>query len=226
MLKAASQRLYRLIVAAIETGCRQGELLSLQWEDVSLERRELRIRAEKAKDREDRYIPISTRLHTVLEMTQYDPAGHRFDGEHFVFGDEVGRRIASPKKTWETAVLKAHGHKPAWAKRGSHRLLPDSQDAYRKIDLHFHDLRHEAGNRWLEKGMPLHHVKELLGHASISTTDTYLNAGRIHLQDSMRRLDQAMSSGKSGTNVAQQGATEQPLVRQPPEDTGGKLLIN
>ena len=37
--------------------------------------------------------------------------------------------------------------------------------------------------------MPLHHVKELLGHASISTTDTYLNAGRIHLHESMRRVD-------------------------------------
>jgi integrase len=35
------------------------------------------------------------------------------------------------------------------------------------IDLHFHDLRHEAGSRWLEAGIPLHHVKELLGHATL-----------------------------------------------------------
>ena len=52
-------------------------------------------------------------------------------------------------------------------------------DAYRAIDLRFHDLRHEAGSRWLEAGMPLHHVKELLDHASIATTDTYLNAARM-----------------------------------------------
>ena len=31
-------------------------------------------------------------------------------------------------------------------------------------------------------------MKELLGHANISTTDTYLNAGRVHLHESMLRL--------------------------------------
>ena len=40
--------------------------------------------------------------------------------------------------------------------------------------------------------MPFYHVKDLLGHASISTTDTNLNAGRIHLQDSMGRVDAGM----------------------------------
>ena len=46
-----------------------------------------------------------------------------------------------------------------------------------------------GSGHWLEAGIPLHHVKELLGHASISTTDTYLNAGRIHLHESMRKVD-------------------------------------
>jgi integrase len=52
-------------------------------------------------------------------------------------------------------------------------------------DLHFHDLRHEAGSRLLEAGWPIHHVKEMLGHANLS----YLNAGRMGLQDSMQRFD-------------------------------------
>ena len=38
--------------------------------------------------------------------------------------------------------------------------------------------------------MPLHHVKELLGHANIKTTDTYLNATRIGLQESMRNYEE------------------------------------
>ena len=37
--------------------------------------------------------------------------------------------------------------------------------------------------------MTLHHVKELLIHASISTADTYLNAPRVHLHESMLRLE-------------------------------------
>jgi site-specific recombinase XerD len=52
-------------------------------------------------------------------------------------------------------------------------------------------LRHEAGSRWLEAGVPLHHIKELLGHANISQTDTYLNAGRVALHDSIKRFGRA-----------------------------------
>ena len=37
--------------------------------------------------------------------------------------------------------------------------------------------------------MPFHHVKEMLRHANISQTDTYLNAGRMGLHDSMKRFD-------------------------------------
>ena len=222
VLQAASLRLYRLIVAGLETGCRQGELLSLQWQDVNLARREFRIRAVNAKDREDRDIPMSNRVKAVLEMARHDPTGHEYQPEAYVFGDEVGRRARSPKKAWETAVLKAHGQQPRWTK-GKNSLAAESRIAYREIDLHFHDLRHEAGSRWLEKSMPLHHIKELLGHASISTTDTYLNAGRIHLQDSMRRLDEL---GKSGTHVTQGHGIEPPLVRQQKQDDDRNSVIN
>ena len=196
LLQVAPPRLYRLIVAAIDTGCREGELLKLQMKDVYFTRRELRIRAPNAKNRRDRYIPISARLMAVLEMAKHDPAGHPFGPEAYVFGNEVGHRIESPKKSWMTAVLKAHGHTPRWVKSA---LAPESRAAYSEINLTFHDLRHEAGSWWLEAGMPLHHVKELLGHANISTTDTYLNAGRVHLQESMRKVEAARSVAINAT---------------------------
>ena len=144
LLTTAAPRLYQLIVAALETGCRLGELLSLLWQDVDLTGREMIIRAVNAKGKKHRHIPISRRLLAVLEMAQHDPAGHRFGPEAFVFGDEIGQRVSSPKKAWETAVLKAHGHTPEWVK-GSNTLAPGSRSGYREIDLRFHDLRHEAG---------------------------------------------------------------------------------
>lgn len=70
-------------------------------------------------------------------------------------------------------------------------LAPHSRAAVRAIDLHFHDLRHEAGCRWLEAGWPIHHVQEMLGHANLSQTSTYLHAAEMGLQDSMRRFDEA-----------------------------------
>ena len=198
LLAVSAPGLYRLVVAAIETGCRQGELLALQWLDVDLNRKELMVRAENAKDDEHRYIPISRRLRAVLEMARHDPAGHVHGPTAYVFGNRVGRRVSSPKKAWETAVLKAHGHTPVWVK-GAHRLAPASRAAYQAVDLKFHDLRHEAGSRWLEAGIPLSHVKALLGHANIATTDTYLNADRVHLHESMERAE-ARRSGKQVAN--------------------------
>jgi hypothetical protein len=38
------------------------------------------------------------------------------------------------------------------------RSSPESEAAYRAINLHFHDLRHEAGSRLIEGGWPVHHV--------------------------------------------------------------------
>jgi len=73
--------------------------------------------------------------------------------------------------------------------RKNGKLSPESRAALRMIDLPFHDLRHEAGSRWLEAAWPIHHVKEMLGHANISQTDTYLNVGRMGLHESMKRFD-------------------------------------
>ena len=76
-------------------------------------------------------------------------------------------RCGHAKKTWESTVLKAHGHSPEWVKG---KLSPASRAALRQIDLHFHDLRHEAASRLLEAGWPLQHVQAMCGHADAKTT--------------------------------------------------------
>jgi integrase len=195
-------RLSGLIVAALETGARRGELLGLQWGDVSLERRELLIRAENAKDAEIRRLPLSSRILAVLEIAQTDPAGQVYPPTAFVFGS-FGQRVASVKKAWETCVLRANGHEPTWVSGG--KLSPESRVALRSVDLHFHDLRHEAGSRWLESGVPLHHIKELLGHANISQTDTYLNAGRVALHESIKRFDATRGEGPADASTDLRG---------------------
>ena len=102
-----------------------------------------------------------------------------------MFG-ELGERLGSIKKAWETAVLKAHGVKPEWV---GGKLSAACRERLRRIDLHFHDLRREAGSRWHEGGFQLHEVRDLLGHANVSQTDTYLSARIVGLQEAMRRFD-------------------------------------
>ena len=116
-------------------------------------------------------------------------------------------------------MLRAYGHDPKWARGG--KLTRASSAALAAIDLHFHDLRHEAGSRWLEAGMPLHHVKEILGHANISQTDTYLNAGRIALQESMMRFD-----ASRGKVVAKASTIEHRLLSHDDDDGKPKSRLH
>jgi integrase len=150
----AGIRLQWLIIAAIETGCRAGELLALHWGDTSMERRTVLVRGvedDAKKTGRSRLLSMSARLSAVLEMACLDPVGRAYPPAACVFG-ELGKRQRSIKKAWETAVLKAHGHEPGWV-NGS---FAPARAALQAVDLHFDDLMHEAGCRWLEKGWPLH----------------------------------------------------------------------
>ena len=83
------------------------------------------------------------------------------------------------------------------------------------VDLHFHDLRREAGSRWLEGGVPLHVVRDWLGHANISQTSTYL-AG------TQRTQHDAMTAYEDRLATLQRLATEDGKGHpQPPQEAAG-----
>ncbi len=230
LLAAAEPHLRAVIIAALETCCRQGELLSLRWADVSLARGEIVLRPEHTKDREKRLIPISSRLRAVLETRRHDPDGQPFPPMAYVFGDEIGRRVGNVRRAWQTVVLRAHGHQPVWIwkkkggpnDKGSTRLSPESEAAYRAVDLHFHDLRHEAGSRLLEAGWPVHHVQHMLGHASLQQTSTYLNATLRGLHESMRTFEEARNSCKFVASTPVRG--HRPTRKQAPTSNGKSLI--
>jgi integrase len=164
-------RLRPIVEAAIETGCRRGELLSLQWwqvKDLNGGTPRLDLPAAKTKTKRDRVVPISGRLKGILEMRRNDPAGEPHGPQAYVFGDEIGRRIRSIKTAWRLTCRRAQ-----------------------IADLHFHDLRREAGSRWLEGGVPLQIVREWLGHANISQTSTYLESTLTGQHEAMRRFETA-----------------------------------
>jgi integrase len=199
LLQAATPALQRLIIGALETGMRLGELRDLRWHDVSLPRRELRVRAETSKTETSRDVVMSDRLAGALEMARTGPDGKEFGPFDFVFGD-VGQKFGSIKKAWATTVLKAHGYTPKWIEHG--KLSPECRAALRNINLRFHDLRHEAGSRLIESGMPAHEVQAQLGHADLSQTTTYLNTTLERRKASMRRADEARARCKPVANEA------------------------
>lgn len=167
LLAAANPHLRALIVAMLDTACRPGELLSLQWADVSLERKEMVVRAEKAKTRTARIIPLSMRLIAVLEMRRLDPSGRKFGPSAFVSGNAVGERVKSVRTAWANAVEKAG-----------------------LTGVQLRDLRHESGSRFDEAGVPINYVSKLLGHSSLTTTTKYLNIQRRELHRAVAQLEE------------------------------------
>ncbi len=172
LLQAATPHLRDLIIAMLDTCCRPGELLSLQWGDVDFGRREIAIRRTKAKTRRARLAPISSRLLAVLEMRRLSPSGQVFGSDAYVFGDEVGQRRKSVRTAWENA----------------------SEVAGLK-GFHLGDLRHEAASRFEEAGVPVSHVSKLLGHGSLTTTTRYLSRTRRMMHQAVQKLEDAQ--GKS-----------------------------
>lgn len=123
--------------------------------------------------------------------------------------------MRSVQRAWQACQLKTHGVPVVFAKRPHDgtdrrghrrqggRVDQDGREALERLDLHFHDLRREAGSRWMEGGMPLHVVQQLLGHADARTTSIYLNATRTGLHESMRRFEDFR---QSSTNRPQDAA--------------------
>lgn len=187
-------RLRPIVEAALETGCRRGELLSLQWwqvkdlDDVSPR---LDLPASKTKTARDRVVPISGRLKAILEMRRNDPAGEPHGPQAYVFGDEIGRRTRSIKTAWRLTCRRA-----------------------KIVDLHFHDLRREAGSRWLDGGVPLQVVRDWLGHTNISQTSTYLDSTLTGQHEAMRRFE-----GARALKLEHQKQLAEALVQ--PGATGG-----
>ena len=76
--------------------------------------------------------------------------------------------------------------------------------------------RHEGASRLLEAGWPLHHVQEMLGHASLEQTSTYLNVQRGGLRDSMRKSD---ALAQRCNSVAISAEIEPPIAENEDEAT-------
>jgi integrase len=135
---------------------------------------------EALKNDKTRRVPITPRLMELLEQ-------RRFVGpDGYVFGDERGGLVEDIKKPWGTVNLIAHGYRPEWTVGGN--LSKKCWGHLRKVNLHWHDLRHEALSRLGESGeLTDHELMEIAGHANLSTTQRYLNTRIERLKQGVLR---------------------------------------
>ncbi len=157
----------------LDTCCRPGELLSLQWFQVDWDRNEIFLPGDKTKsgklrrdDSGERWIPMTQRVRALLDMRKLDLNGQEWPADKYVFGNAAGEPITSVKTAWKLACRRAG-----------------------IVGLQLRDLRREAASTLLEGHAPDHAVKDILGHANIRTTSTYLATTRRGLHEVMRRFE-------------------------------------
>jgi hypothetical protein len=120
---------------------------------------------------------------------------------------------------WQSIVLKAHGHTATWNPRLNYQGLSDeSQEMFRRINLRWHDLRHEYASRLVEHGVPLAQVRDLLGHASITTTERYDNQTLANLQVAAAKLERGLGFAVAATPTA--GSESRPYPTRPDAPSG------
>jgi integrase len=169
------------IIGALDTGCRRGEMMKVQNKHVDWRHRWIRILKEHSKTDVARVIPFeqASRLEQLLRRRAF------LGPDAFVFGDATtGGYVRTFRSAWETVLLLANDIEPTRPARGQR---PSNRKALAQINLHWHDLRHEALSRLADDGVPDHELQMLAGHASITTTQRYMNARADSLAESMRQ---------------------------------------
>jgi integrase len=98
LLRAAPEHLQRIILCALHTGMRRGEILTERWEDIDFDNRILHVSHSKTPEGEAREIPLTNRLYELLRSSRQ----HR--GPVFTYHGDPIRII---KTTWASSLRRS-----------------------------------------------------------------------------------------------------------------------
>jgi integrase len=143
LLQNAIPYLQDLICFALNTGLRIGEIFSLRWSNVDLQKGILAVFASKTQT--IREIPINSETRRVLEAWNLNKKN-----ENVFYNPQTGKPFVDLKTGFALACEKSGISGVTW-----------------------HTLRHTFASRLVNSGVDIVTVKELLGHSSISVTMRY-----------------------------------------------------
>lgn len=140
---------------ALETAMRRGELLSLQWENINLDRRTAYL--PDTKNGEARTVPLSSRAVAIFKGLPKPHRGPVFPITPMSLRKGFTRGIARARAKYEEDCM-ASGSTP------SPSFL---------ADVHFHDTRHEAASRLAEKLSNVLELSAVTGHKDLRMLKRY-----------------------------------------------------
>jgi len=145
-------QLHMLVVLALSTGARHGELINLRWSDVDWQRRVITLHNTKNKER--RLLPL---VHYALQLME------EHNKVRNIASDLVFPSPSHPMKSWDS--------RSAWL---SVLKKTDIQD------FRFHDLRHSAASYLAMNGASLAEIAEVLGHKTLQMVKRYAHLSEAH----------------------------------------------
>jgi integrase len=187
--------LYPILLCAVRTGLRQGELMGLQWEDVDFRGRFIEVRRGVV-----RHQVTTTKTHKIRRV---DMSPQLTDTLQRVKEVRQLEAMAQGKQMPEWVFL-SHTGEP-WAdqtlRRGFYWCLETA--SIRRV--RFHDLRHTFASLLIQQGANPKYIQEQLGHGSIQVTmDIY---GHLFAGDHRHLVSRLDDPQAKGTN--QEGSVVQ-----------------
>ena len=170
-----------IIIVALHTGMRRGELFGLRWQDVNFATGVITI--PRAKHGEVRHIPMNDMARETLRSL---PSRLRSE---YVFASKVGTAL-NPQNF-------------------VNRVFGPAMNRAKVEDFRFHDLRHTFASRLVMAGVDLVTVKELMGHKDIRMTLRYSHLSPEHLKGAVECLCKGINRGQ--TDTATDTSPEMPL---------------
>ena len=164
-----------MVVTALRTGMRIGELLALQWSNVSLDRRSVTVersvfwakgKAHEGSTKTGAVRSLRLTGEVVDALTRLQPDPRRRKG--YVFCGERGAQLTRNACKW-----------PLWR----------TQKAAGVRRTGWHVCRHTFASHLVMKGVPLAAVQLLMGHTTIAMTMRYAHLAPDHLRSAMEVLE-------------------------------------
>ena len=150
-----SRELPAAIRLGVETAMRRSEIAGLDWRHIDLRRRVVHL--PETKNGTSRDVPLSSRAIEVLQGLPRHLSGRVFRSAPAAFSHALAKAVPRARARYE-AECHESGEKP---------------DPLFLVDLHFHDLRHEATSRLFEKGLQIMEVAAITGHKDLRMLQRY-----------------------------------------------------
>jgi len=158
--------LKEVILFAVLTGMRRGEILNLRWRDVEMSKKLISVQSHstfRTKNGKRRVVPMNEVVFNLLSAKASMPTGE------YVF-NMAGRKINDDR-----ACKKL--------KKYVRKLLGGD------CKLHFHSLRHTFATWLVQGGVNIYEVQKLLGHSSVKVTEVYSHLAASELHHSVNQIE-------------------------------------